>query len=228
MQSVIEWRQMRISDWLTYLVPQTMLKTSSRFNHDIRVIKEAGAYKLLVNGSPESGPYIETLWKYAVRQLSVAKEKEIKSILVLGVAGGTVIHMLREFYASASIVGIDIDEQMIALGNQYFGLSHMKNVTFVVADAKKFVSSEKPKLYDLIVIDLFIGREIPAFIRSESFMRDIHRLLRPKGVLLINYLKELDRQYSHTPMEHILKKRLSKVAFVDYKYNRFFLAKNGA
>ena len=76
--------------------PKTVLKISSRYNADIRVVREWSGMKLLVHGSPQSGSYIRMLWSRALRKFHVDSLQTIHSILVLGVGGGTVIDLLAK------------------------------------------------------------------------------------------------------------------------------------
>lgn len=124
---------------LSYLVPRTVLRFSTQYNSDVRVLEEQGAYKLLVRGSRQSGEYIKILWQTAFSNFGVFPSPDVKNILVLGVAGGTVIHMLHAIYPDAQIEGVDIDEKMIEVGKKYFGLNHVANLTLKRADAKQFV-----------------------------------------------------------------------------------------
>lgn len=211
--------------WFTYLFPKTIVKTSSRFNRDIRVVEESGEYKLLVNGATETGQYIKKLLKFAVDRLGILKEKNIRSVLVLGVAGGTIIHMLHALYPKAQITGVDIDQVMIDLGKKYFGLNDIPKLTLIVADAKDFIQRQQVKKYDCIVIDLFIGRDIPDFVSSRDYLQAIHGLLSPEGFVFINYLKELEYGLKPSGMTKTLRKMFPTVKHVDYEYNRFFLAK---
>lgn len=211
--------------WLTYIFPRTVLKTSSSYNRDIRIVEESGKYKLLVNGATETGQYIKKLLKFAVDTLGISKETNVRSVLVLGVAGGTIIHMLHALYPKAQITGVDIDQVMIDLGKKYFGLNDIPKLTLIVADAKDFIKYQQAKKYDCIVIDLFIGRDIPDFVSSRDYLQAIHRLLLPKGFVFINYLKELEYGMRPSGMTKTLRIVFKNVRSVDYQYNRFFLAK---
>ena len=211
--------------WFTYIIPKTILKTGSSYNRDIRVVEESGEYKLLVNGSTETGPYIKKLLIYAFKKFNISKEKNVNTILVLGVAGGTIIHMFHTLYPHAQITGVDIDAVMLSLGKKYFGLSDIPQLSLIVADAKDFVQRSKKNSYDCIVIDLFIGREIPAFESSVEFLTSLKSLLSPHGFVFINYLKELEYGLKPSRMTKTLQKIFSTVKYVDHEYNRFFLAK---
>jgi len=217
--------QLPILHLLSYIFPRTILKTSSPYNRDIRVVEESGKYKLLVNGSTETGQYIKKLLKFAVDKLGMSKEKNIRSVLVLGVAGGTIIYMLHALYPKAQITGVDIDSAMIEIGKKYFGLGSIKKLKLTVADAKDYLRRQHIKKYDVVVIDLFIGRDIPAFVSSNNFLTRIKTILTPRGFVLINYLKELEYGLKPSGMTKILRTVFKDVRSVDYQYNRFFLAK---
>lgn len=211
------------NNWLTYIIPRTVLKTSSRFNPDIRVNVESGAYKLLVNGSRESGTYIAELWQYAMEHLHVTSDLPIKQILVLGVAGGTVIHMLHDTFPMAKIIGVDIDPVMLDIGKKYFGLGLIKKLTLMNQDAQAFVMKKIPK-YDLVVLDVFIGREIPAFASSEKFLQSVKRMITPGGRLFINFLREDEYGAKAEILASRLRLLFADVRSADRFNNRFFLA----
>lgn len=211
--------------WITYLFPRTVVKTSSQYNRDIRVVEEALTYKLLVNGATETGPYIKKLLLYAFKKFNISKEKNVKTILVLGVAGGTIIHMLHDMYPKASITGVDIDPVMIEIGKKYFGLGSIKKLKLITADAKDYLQQQRLLIYDAVVIDLFIGRDIPDFVSSDNFLARIKLCLTTGGFVFINYLKELEFGLKPSGMTKTLRTVFTNVRSVDYQYNRFFLAK---
>lgn len=209
--------------WLSYIFPQTIFCASSTYNHDIRVIEEQGQYKLLVSGSRQSGVYIKNLWEQALAAFASGLTPP-RSILVLGVAGGTVIHLLRRMYPKAAIVGVDIDDIMLFVGRTYFGLSDMKNVTLIQADARRFVADARRKnvRYDGIVVDVFFGRTIPDFVKNTSFLLSLKKILSPKGWMVINYLRELEyEEHSHV-LGASLKKIFGNVSDFPIVRNRFF------
>lgn len=213
--------------WLSYLVPQVIAHFSTPYNRDIRILEEKGKYKLLVNGSRQSGPYIQTLWQHAFTTFGIIPSPDVRSVLVLGVAGGTVIHLLHALYSHAEITGVDIDDKMITIGKKYFGLDSISGLTLVQSDAKAFVTSARAdkKKWDMVVLDIFVGTTIPPFVAQESFLLDVNAILTPRGALLINYLRE--REYM--TLSNLLADKLAKVFhFVkdtEIYFNRFFYCK---
>lgn len=212
-------------DWLSYVLPQLLIKTSSRFNLDIRVVKDAGKNKLMVNGIHESSEYIAKFWSQAIKRLEVNSKMRVKNILIFGVAGGTVIHMLSKIFPHAHMLGVDIDTTMIDLGKKYFDLDQISNLSFVTADAKKYVQAKHEQVYDLIVVDIYIGRDLPDFLRDQKFLFGVEKNLVPGGYVLMNYLRDGEYEKKAKDLEKKLQKAFPHVTSADYLNNRFFLAR---
>ncbi len=211
-------------NWLSYLFPRTITRASSPYNRDIRVVMENGRKKLLVNGIQQSGPMIEGFWMYAFSHVELPEVTRVQTILVLGVGGGSVIHMLHARYPGASLTGVDIDERIIAIGRKYFGLSGITPLKLVTSDASEYVQKDRKK-YDLIIVDLYIGRMIPEFESSEQFVRHLRARITPGGSVLFNFLHDGAFEQRSEGLYTILKKQFSRVSRADLPYNRFFLAR---
>lgn len=209
--------------WLSYIFPQTVLRTSSRYNRDIRVNEERGQYKLLVEGARESGEYIRKLWEYVFFRFK-APQQSPKNILVLGIAGGTVIHIVSDRYPEAEIVGVDIDQIMIDVGKRYFGLDAIANLRIICTDAQKFIKTTRDT-FDLIIVDLFIGPNVPDFVLTPDFQETIKRLLTNHGITVINYLRQPGYEEKAVKLDDVLRALYDDVRSVDRYNNRFFYAK---
>lgn len=210
--------------WLSYVFPRTVLRFSSDYNHDIRVVEEHGVYKLLVYGSRQSGEYIKKLWQTAFSDFGIIPSPDVKNILVLGVAGGTVIHMLHAMYPDAIITGVDIDEKMIAVGKKYFGLDAILNLVLKQDDAKKFINraTDEKKKWDLIIIDVFIGASIPPFVGEHAFLFTVKQILSSHGIVVINYLREYEYEKLSDFLFIKLRRVFSEVRDTKIYFNRFF------
>lgn len=179
--------------------------------------------KLLVNGSVQSGRYIQSLWKKAFKAFGISKRLKWNNILVLGVGGGTVIELLHGQFPNARITGVDIDPVIIDIAKKYFLTGDIAYIHFVAADAKKFVEQTK-STYDCIIIDIFIGNAVPEFVKTPSFMTNCKQLLSPNGAVCINYLQ--DREYGEKSEEFnkVLRSLFSTVHDFRIANNRFFFA----
>ena len=214
--------------WKSYLFPQTIFITTSAYNRHIRVNEEWGKMKLLIDGSSQSGAYIEKLWKKALRRFSIGSHIPIRNILVLGVGGGTVLFLLHDLFPHAKQTCVDIDKVIIDIAKNYFSIGQIPNITLIEVDAQQYIKrlAKEKKKYDCIVVDLFSGPHVPEFVRDERFLRSLQGILTENGCILMNYLRE--REYKKKSDE--LKQSLQHV-FYDVKdfpiaYNRFFYAKH--
>jgi len=196
----------------SYIFPQTIVQTSSRYNRDIRVVQENGKKKLLVNGIQQSGPQVKKFWDFAFSQLSMPRK--VSSILVLGVGGGTVFKKLHQVYPDAVITGVDIDKHIVDIAVKYFQI----NDELIIADANTYILNKKK--YDLIIVDLYIGRTIPDFESSKRFVQNLKCVGK---AVVFNFLHDGIFQKRAEQLEIALRKEFTIVEVADLPYNRFFL-----
>ncbi|OGG15186.1 hypothetical protein A2773_04850 [Candidatus Gottesmanbacteria bacterium RIFCSPHIGHO2_01_FULL_39_10] len=182
---------MKLLDWF---IPQIVETIPSDINGEIKVVKLYGNYSLSVDGLTQSGGLVKDIWEKTLNKLPI--DKLLNNVLVLGVGGGTVIQILKKRHPYISITGIEIDPKMLDLAKKYFGLSETERICLIIADAIHWVSNYyyQNNLYsskfDLILVDLFIGKKIPSEFEGEKFLSNLKGLLNPQGVVIINLLKD--------------------------------------
>lgn len=115
---------------------------------------------------------------------------EIKRVLVLGVGGGAVIHMLNRFIAPESIVGVELSELHIQLAQRYFGLQY-DNLELVRANAIDWVIDYVGEPFDLIIDDLYFevaGQPQRAIAADASWFDVLMEHLSEQGALVMNFV----------------------------------------
>ncbi|MFM7895987.1 MAG: spermidine synthase, partial [Flavobacterium sp.] len=79
---------------------------------------------------------LQRVLKKGLKYIGYERIQNFNSILVLGVAGGSVIETLKkEIKFEGKITGVEIDADVIELAKKYFGLGSYKNVSIVNDDA---------------------------------------------------------------------------------------------
>lgn len=110
-----------------------------------------------------------------------------RSILILGLGGGSLAKFYSEQYPDADIDIVDVRKSLWNISKKYFGLCPTPTTRFFVCDALKFIedSCMLGRRYDIILVDLYIDG--PANIMSDSrlWMR-CSELLTPLGFCLGN------------------------------------------
>ena len=121
-----------------------------------------------------------------LKYIGFERIRNFESILVLGVAGGSVIKTLvDEIKFKGKITGIEIDQEIITIANDYFQLDKIPNLEIVIDDAFEYVLKTKLK-YDLIIIDIFQDTTMPNFLFEDFFIQRINSLLNLNGFILFN------------------------------------------
>lgn len=213
--------------FFSYIYPQAIAQFTSPYNKDIRVVLECNRYKILVGGSPQSGPYIEKLWCSAFKSFKVNGSEAVNRILILGVAGGTVISLLHNLFPRAQTTGVDIDQTMIDVGKKYFALSQISHLNLICADVRVLIRKliEKKTCFEMVIVDLSFGREIPDFVISRTFLQNLRKIMPAGGRLIINYLREGEYQQKSNLLLDKLEKIYDAVEARGIFLNRFFFAR---
>lgn len=175
-----------IQKLVSYLYPVKIFKKKSARSKVIEVTWANGELVLDSENTNYSYGSLQRILRYGLRNIGYDKVLEMDHILVLGVAGGSVIKTLvDEIKYNGKITGVEIDTDMIQIANQYFGLNEIKQLEIVIDDAFEFVLKTKDK-YDLIIIDIFEDTNMPNFLFEKFFSERICFLLKDHGFILFN------------------------------------------
>ncbi|RPD49833.1 methyltransferase domain-containing protein [Hymenobacter sediminis] len=111
------------------------------------------------------------------------------AILVLGLGGGSVVHMLRhEYQAPGPITAVELDPVVIRVAAEEFNIQPDATLHIACADAFAWVATAPAAGFGLIVVDLFIDLDLPAGLYTADFWQQLWRLLRPGGFVVFNTL----------------------------------------
>lgn len=196
---------------LSYIFPITIFEEKSTISKSLEVTWTNG--KLVLDSMNTNYSYgnLQRILRKGLKIIGFEKIKSMKSILVLGVAGGSVIRTLvDEINFKGQITGVEIDQSIIDIANSYFDLSAISNLEIIIDDASNYVLKTNTK-FDLIIIDIFEDAKMPSFLFEFFFIHRICFLLNRKGQILFNtmLLNEKDK-----------KRNLEYVNFFDpKKYN---------
>ena len=175
---------------------KVLAEVTSPINGEIKVVKTLvfGTY-IQVEGLTQSGGVMYSVWNTVLKKVKgqrsprAGPEAKVKSALILGLGGGDAARLIKKYWPEAKITGIEIDPEMVKLGQKYLGLDESK-VTIKIQDAKDFVEKEvkAKKKYDLILIDVYVGYEVPEKFTEKEFIRQILKLTDKDGLAIFNRL----------------------------------------
>ncbi|TPD70418.1 spermidine synthase [Flavobacterium microcysteis] len=171
---------------LSYLLPINVYKQQSSVSKNLEVTWANGELVLDSKNANYSYGSLQRILRKGLESIGFDTVLKTKHILILGVAGGSVIKTLSdEIGFKGKITGVEIDPEVLQIANSYFGLNKIPNLEIIVDDASKYVLKDKNK-YGLIIVDIFQDTTMPDFLFEDSFQKSICELLEEKGIILFN------------------------------------------
>ncbi|KFX97789.1 hypothetical protein V490_02636 [Pseudogymnoascus sp. VKM F-3557] len=123
--------------------------------------------------------------------------------LVIGAGIGTSPGALMAHGINTTIV--EIDPVVLEYAVKYFDLA--PNHHAVIDDAVHYaakVANNTAQRYDYIIHDVFTGGAEPIALFTDEFLRNLHRALKPDGVIAINYASDLLQPSTHLIIRTVL------------------------
>ena len=132
----------------------------------------------------------ESYWNYFCLIPYLA---DVKSVLLLGVAAGTVARQYQKFFPEIKIDGVEIDAEIVRVAREHMGLD-VTNLNVIEADGIEFVKTCTKK-YDVVILDAFKGGNINTDFLTLEVFKNIKNCLRDGGLLVTNYFEQLAVPY---------------------------------
>ena len=202
---------------------------SSAARSRVRVVVQGTRRTLRIDGSFASTwqPGRETtgsVWDGIAAGLLALPPARRRSVLLLGLGGGSAARVVRAIAPRARIVGVEIDPAVVRLARRWFELDAL-GVEVVIGDAARFLARTRAR-FDAVLEDVFTG-EARRLAKPPGFplpaLAHVRRALRPGGVVVCN---TLDESAAVRDALTARLRRLVQVGIVDYD-NRIYVASDG-
>ncbi|HLT18958.1 MAG TPA: fused MFS/spermidine synthase [Thermomicrobiales bacterium] len=160
------------------------IQVLERGNEHLLVLNEGHAIHSIYN--PDE-PLTRGPWDYFMIgnyfQPDTAPE-DVESLLMIGLAAGTVSHQFTQVYGPIPIDGVEIDPEIVDVGREYFNMNE-PNLNVVVADGRYYLE-KTDKQYDVIGIDAYRQPYIPFHLTTKEFFQAVADHLNEDGVAIVN------------------------------------------
>ncbi|MEZ4801735.1 MAG: fused MFS/spermidine synthase [Gelidibacter sp.] len=167
---------------ISYLYPITK-KVPSDFSGTLEITWYNGKKHLNTENANYSYGSLQKVLKFGLTKIDF---KNVNSVLLLGLGGGSVIETLREdFKYSNPIMAVDIDQKIIEIAKHEFNLKDDGNLSIICEDALEFMALNKTQ-YDLIIIDVFIDMDVPEAFLAIPFFEDVLKSSSANGSIVFN------------------------------------------
>ena len=108
-----------------------------------------------------------------------------KTILIIGLGGGSLANALHYLLPDSHIDVVEIDDKVIEIASRYFNLTINDRLKVFHDDGINFVSNSTTS-YDLIVLDAFDEEYIPQSFLTDSFVVSVKKILNKNGIIVVN------------------------------------------
>lgn len=167
-----------------------MVESRARDGRRIRVIDHRAERRLVVGGDilsvyPLDGDWSRVRSEYWWRALTAVDLPRRPTALLVGLGGGTQIHLLQQLRHPRLITVVERDPTVLRLAHDWFGLRRLGRIEYLCADAGAAVAllARARRRFDFVMEDAAYDDD-PA--RAFALAHSLVPLVAPGGALVVN------------------------------------------
>jgi len=180
----------KLKHFFTY---ELIKKTHSPINGTIKVVYAFNRPRLIIGDMVQSGGMVKQIWEKAIFKFKKDNpHAKVKNILIIGLGCGDCAFSIQKHFPQAKMTGIEIDKHVINVAKCHFNLASVKNLNIAIADGIQYVAEKakqkKPQKYDLVIIDVYLGKKMPKPFKTKKFLNNLIKLLNKDSTIIFNHL----------------------------------------
>lgn len=110
-----------------------------------------------------------------------------RSVLMLGLAGGTSFRTLRHLLPDCRLAAVEIDAEIVELARRHMDLD-ASGIEVITADAYQWLEKNR-RTFDVVIDDIYLAGKTDVFrprAWDPGLLANLRRALAPGGVLAVN------------------------------------------
>ncbi|MDE6625690.1 MAG: fused MFS/spermidine synthase [Lachnospiraceae bacterium] len=148
-----------------------------------------GVQSIRIKDDSLTGMYYD--YAMAAPFMAGVQDKESMEVLILGMGTGTYATQCRKYFDNMNIEGVEIDEKITRLAEQYFELP--EDISVTTYDGRAYLNAVDKK-YDVIMVDAYQDITIPFQMSSVEFFTLVKEHLNEGGVMVVNMNMRGDKE----------------------------------
>jgi spermidine synthase len=188
---------------------QTVFETRSEISGRIRVIDFGTERRLMVAGEilsilPRDGDWSRVHREYWAQAVATVDLPPRPSVLLVGLGGGTQVHLLHQRARPRRVTVIERDEAIVDVAREWFGLDALGPLEVCCGDAFQLVPglARLGRRFDFIMEDAAYGDGVAGAVELAQALAP---LVAPRGTLVLNRHRRHDARDVATAMEAVFR-----------------------
>lgn len=143
----------------------------------------------------QSGVYLDgtkdlPFW-YTQRMVEVTIAAKPRTVLLLGGGASTMAEYMARQLPNTHIDVVEIDPGLENISRQYFSYQSLPNVKLIFDDARTYIQRTN-RHYDVALIDVYNGGEIPYSLLTAEYGSELARITREDSLVVANLIAGLN------------------------------------
>jgi spermidine synthase len=155
------------------------------------------------------------VWDMLAAAALLGKREEPRSVLMLGLAGGTSLRTLRYLLPACRFTAIDIDGSIVRLARRHMALD-ATGVEVVIGDAYAWLRKNR-RTFDVVIDDIYLAGRTDVFrpqAMDRRLLKSLHRCVAPGGVLAVNLVTGPGHRTMQSATRRLLRDHFAEVRSV--------------
>lgn len=204
---------------LSYVMPVLVRKGASEQNPLLELYYYRGRMQLATPDALYSdGEHYRPL-RIGFKQIK-SYLPEVKEVLVLGTGLGSAVQVMDRMGYHPDFTMLDHDGTVLKWALETLP-GYGGQINPVCADAAEYMASNTSQ-YDLLVLDIFNSRVVPAFVTSAAFLTQCRSAIRPGGKMIMNYIVQRNEDWAQ--VDKTIRKIFPQCHCIDDGLNRIVIA----
>lgn len=195
-------------------VPASRLRRASvvRTAHqDLEIWESASAAEFRVAGAVHAfyhrSRFLTGLvWDMLAASALLGRREEPRSVLMLGLAGGTSLRTLRHLLPACRFTAVDIDGEIVRLARRHMALDKTC-VEIAIGDAYAWLRNNR-RTFDVVIDDIYLAGRTDVFrarAMDRKLLLGLRRCLAPGGVLAVNLVTGPGHRATQSAVRRLLR-----------------------
>ena len=155
------------------------------------------------------------VWDLIAAGALLGEKGEPRSLIMLGLAGGTSLRTLRHLLPDCRFTAVDIDGEMVRLARRHMDLD-AAGIEIVIGDAYQWLRTNR-RTFDVVIDDIYLAGRTDVFrpqAMNRSLLANLHRCVAPGGVLAVNLVTGPGHRATQSATRRLLRESFPEIRSV--------------